>query len=333
MGGGRGFFSGGMGSEDVKLRYIDDDPASYSNIFENAKTDITEADQARLIASLKALSAGENLEEVLDIDQVLRYFVVHNFVCNGDSYTGSMVHNYYLYEKDGQLSMIPWDYNLAFGTFQSADATAEVNTPIDTPVSGGDSRPMSDWMFDSPEYTELYHRYFREFLETVDAASIIDAAAKLIAPYVEKDPSKFYSYEAFETGVETLKAFCRLRSESVMGQLDGSIPSTEAGQSAGASALVDASGLVLTDMGTMNRGGAGMEDQRSGMRRPGDGGFRQAGEGSEALPLRGADPPGGAPPEAFPSASPDDKNLLLLGASGAALLAGLAFAWRFRRRG
>ena len=41
------------------------------------------------------------------MDQVIRYFVVHNFVCNFDSYTGSMIHNYYLYEKDGRLSMIP----------------------------------------------------------------------------------------------------------------------------------------------------------------------------------------------------------------------------------
>ena len=34
---------------------------------------------------------------------MIRYFVVHNFVCNFDSYTGSMIHNYYLYEEDGQL--------------------------------------------------------------------------------------------------------------------------------------------------------------------------------------------------------------------------------------
>ncbi len=338
MGGGRGFFSGGMGSDDVKLRYIDDDPASYSNIFENAKTDITEADQARLIASLKALSAGENLEEVLDIDQVLRYFVVHNFVCNGDSYTGSMVHNYYLYEKDGQLSMIPWDYNLAFGTFRSASASAEVNAPIDTPVSGGDSRPMVDWIFDSDEYTAMYHQYFSDFLETVNISDIINATETLIAPYVEKDPTKFYSFAEFTAGVETLREFCSLRSESISGQLDGTIPSTEAGQSADASALTDASGLVLADMGTMNHGGFGMEGRTdgtdgSGMRRPGDGGFRQAEEGSEALPLRGADPPGGAPPEVFPAASPGGGSLLLLGVSGAALLAGLAFAWRFRRRG
>ena len=157
-GGGPG---GGMGSDDVKLRYIDDDPDSYSNIFQNAKTDITKADQARLIASLKALSEGESLEGVLDIDEVLRYFVVHNFVRNGDSYTGSMVHNYYLYEEEGRLSMIPWDYNLAYGTFQGGDAGSEVNAPIDTPVSGGDSRPMVDWIFDSQEYTALYHQYFQ----------------------------------------------------------------------------------------------------------------------------------------------------------------------------
>ena len=87
---------GGMGSDDVKLRYIDENPDSYSNIFQNAKTDISDADQTRLIASLKALSNGERLEEIVDVDAVLRYFVVHNFVCNGDSYTGSMVHNYYL---------------------------------------------------------------------------------------------------------------------------------------------------------------------------------------------------------------------------------------------
>ena len=148
FGGGPG---GGMGSDDVKLRYIDDDPDSYSNIFQNAKTDVSKADQKRLIAALKSLGEGGDLEDTLDIDEVLRYFVVHNFVCNGDSYTGSMVHNYYLYEKDGRLSMIPWDYNLAYGTFHGGAADSQVNAPIDTPVDRGDSRPMVDWIFDSPE--------------------------------------------------------------------------------------------------------------------------------------------------------------------------------------
>ena len=351
-GGGPG---GGMGSDDVKLRYIDDDPDSYSNIFQNAKTDITKADQAQLIASLKALSEGESLEGVLDIDEVLRYFVVHNFVRNGDSYTGSMVHNYYLYEEEGRLSMIPWDYNLAYGTFQGGDAGSEVNAPIDTPVSGGDSRPMVDWIFDSQEYTALYHQYFQEFLETVDIAGLIDTAAELIAPYVEKDPTRFYSYEEFETGVETLRTFCRLRAESIAGQLAGTIPSTEDGQAADASALVDASSITLSDMGTMDRGGFG-----GGERPSPPGGSPEQPEAqppAEGPPGQSQEPPaipameaqsveilrqgspgrpgGGFSGGEFPGEGPASLSvgaLLAIAASLAALLVGICAALLYRRR-
>ena len=250
-----------MGSDDVKLQYIDDDTDSYSNIFDNAKTDVTKADKKRLIASLKSLSEGTDIEDVVDTDEVIRYFVVHNFLCNGDSYTGSMIHNYYLYEEDGQMSMIPWDYNLAFGTFQSSDATAEVNTPIDTPVSGGsmDDRPMLSWIFADDTYTQLYHQYFSEFLDSVDFDTLIEieTTKELIAPYVEKDPTKFYTYEEFEQGVEALKTFCELRTKSIEGQLGGTIPSTTDGQSEDDSNLIDASSLTLSDMGTMNHGAPG----------------------------------------------------------------------------
>ena len=249
----------GMGSSDVKLQYTDDDPDSYSNIFDNAKTNVTGADKARLIRSLKALGEGENLEDVLDLDEVLRYFVVHNYLVNGDSYTGSMIHNYYLHEADGKLSMIPWDYNLAFGTFQGRDASDAVNDPIDSPlsVSGDGSRPMADWIFQSEEYTELYHRYFSAFLDSVDVDALIDETVALIAPYVEKDPTAFCTYEEFETGVAALKSFCEKRTESVRGQLDGTIPSTDEGQEAESSALIDASDLTLSDMGSMGGGNGG----------------------------------------------------------------------------
>ena len=259
-GGGFGGFGGfGVGSGDVKLQYSDDDPDSYSNIFDNAKSVVTNSDKSRLIRSLKSLSEGENLEDVLDIDELLRYFVVHNYLVNSDSYTGSMVHNYYLHESDGKLSMIPWDYNLAFGTFQSGDATDAVNDPIDTPlsVSGDGSRPMVDWIFQSEEYTELYHQYFAAFLDEIDIQAMIDETYALIAPYVEKDPTAFCSYEEFEAGVETLKSFCEKRTESIRGQLEGSIPSTDAGQQADSSALIDASELTLSAMGSMGGGGGG----------------------------------------------------------------------------
>lgn len=250
---------GGMGSDDVKLKYIDDSISSYSNIFDNAKTDITSKDKERLISSLKSLSAYENLEEVVDIDKVIRYFVVHNYVCNGDSYTGAMVHNYYLYENDGQLSMIPWDYNLAFGGFQSSSATSTVNSPIDSPVSSGsvDDRPMIGWIFSGDTYTQAYHEYFADFLTNIDIQGIISQAQDLISAYVEKDPTKFCTYDEYQKGVETLKEFCRLRSESIKGQLDGSVPSTQQGQSDNSSSLIDASSITISHMGTMSVGGIG----------------------------------------------------------------------------
>ena len=251
-----GGFGGGNGSDDVKLQYIDDDADSYPNIFDNAKTDVSGKDEKRLIESLRKLSAYEDLEDVLDMDAVLRYFVVHNFVVNGDSYTGSMIHNYYLYEQDGKLSMLPWDYNLAFGGFQGNDAESAVNDPIDDVLS---DRPMQAWIFSSEEYTALYHEYYEEFLQSADIDGLIDEAYDLIAPYVEKDPTKFCTYDEFETGVQTLKNFCYLRAQSVTGQLDGSIPSTSEAQKESSESLVDASAITISDMGSMGNtmGGKG----------------------------------------------------------------------------
>ena len=301
-------------------------------IFDNAKTDISEADEQRLIASLKKLSAYEDLEDVLDTDEVLRYFVVHNFVVNGDSYTGSMIHNYYLYEQDGKLAMIPWDYNLAFGTFQSNDADSAVNDDIDAVLS---DRPMQAWIFSDEAYTAEYHALFAEFLETVDWGAIIGEAYTLIAPYVEKDPTKFCTAEEFETGAAALRTFCQLRSEAVAAQL------------AGDETAVDASGLTLSDMGTMNNGGGrgfdrGNTDDTDGQTLP-----ERPDDSSGFTPPDGMDgnfsPPDGtaqsfSPPGGGSSDTPAQDSAggtsgwIWLGISAAVLLAAIMVAVGFRKR-
>ena len=337
----------GMGSGETKLQYIDDNPDSYTTIFSSAKTDVTAADQRRLIQSLKTL--GEGNTSAVDVEAVIRYFVVHNYVVNGDSYTGSMIHNYYLYEDNGQLSMIPWDYNLAFGTFQGNQAANAVNDDIDSPLSvTGNDRPMIDWIFSSEEYTEQYHQYFREFLDTVDAAEIISRAKELIAPYVEKDPTKFCTYEEFEKGVDTLAAFCDLRSQSVAVQL------------AGDEADVDASSLNLSDMGTMGKGFGGRQPDMSVEQNQNAGSGTQTQEPSENAPgqMPASQKPMGFPegmemPKGVDGSFPgqgghnpgnfsvreqtdadtaqSDNLRLLVGISVAILVAGLLFVFKLRR--
>ena len=266
-----GFSFGGMGASDVKLQYIDDDPSSYSNIFDSVKTKIDSDDQARLIESLKALSEGD--ASVVNTDSVMRYLAVHDFLVNGDSYTGGMVHNYYLYEKDGVLEMIPWDYNLAFGAFSSTSASDAVNSPIDSPVSGGDvsDRPMAAWIFENETYLEAYHAVYAEFVENNLAngwlSAEIERVYQMIRPYAEKDPTAFYTAEELDQAVQTLQTFCEKRAESVQGQLGGTIPSTEAGQTENAANLIDASDVNLNDRGEFNQGGKG------GMQTPPDDDF------------------------------------------------------------
>ena len=357
---------GGMGSsDDVLLKYIDDDIDSYPNIFDNVKTDASDSDMNRLIKSLKKLSGGEDIEDAVDVEEVIKYFAVHDFVLNFDSYTGSMIHNYYLYEEDGQLQMIPWDYNLAFGGFVSAEsAESLINYPIDSPVSGGstEDRPMIAWIFENEEYTELYHEYLAQFIDEYFNGgyfeTMIDDVVSMISPYVEKDPTKFCSYEEFQTGVETLKEFCLLRAQSVRLQLDGEIGSTSDTQES--STLVDAGDLKISDMGTMNA--SERSDQNIDAVKPQDGanaGWDTNAEANENADTRQApDPAGGSgemqvandmdqPPgecakqEIHEQEKPDGSEMqnslsaaswIWLAASAAVLAAGLVAAAVYRRR-
>ncbi|MEA4824934.1 MAG: CotH kinase family protein [Clostridiaceae bacterium] len=253
--GGNGMDGGSLG---VDLVYTDDELSSYSNIFDNAITDVDEEDEARLIETLKAISEGENLENYIDVDEVLRYTAVNVFLVNLDSYLSNMGHNYCLYEDNGQLSMIPWDYNLSFGTYNSYNVSDAINYGIDTIFSGvsAEDRPIIGLLLENEEYLERYHEYLSELVEYVTSGQFeekVDTIRSIIDSYVQNDTTAFEGYDAFKTGVVALKLFASLRAESVSGQLDGSIPSIEEEQ-VGSDALIDVSALNLYDLGTMGGG-------------------------------------------------------------------------------
>ena len=246
---------------DVHLRYTTDEPEDYPGIFENAKLDPSPADRQRLVDSLKTLDSGQRLEEAVDVDEVLRYFVGQVFVMNWDSYLGHTGHNYLLYEEEGKLSMLPWDYNLAFGTYALGmtdpitDPNVLLNYPILTPAPGEymTKRPLYHKLLQVEEYFQQYQAYFRwflaEYVESGELSAALWQAAELIAPYVEADPTAFCSYEDHRLAVETLEQVCLLRAESARGQLEGRYPATLAQQTQRPGEGVDASHVDLRDLG------------------------------------------------------------------------------------
>ncbi|MFF2178752.1 CotH kinase family protein [Lysinibacillus sp. NPDC058147] len=102
----------GTGSD---LKYISDDIADYTGI--GLKTNEGNVDQSKFIEMVKAINNGGNIEKYIDVDEMLRYFAMNTALVNLDSYQSNMKHNYYLYEKNGVFSIIPWDFNMSFGGF------------------------------------------------------------------------------------------------------------------------------------------------------------------------------------------------------------------------
>lgn len=268
---------GGMdrNSGGADLNYTDDDLDSYETIWDGEVTKTNQADHERVVKALKNIAEGNDLETYMDIDNLLRYMAVHVFSVNEDSLSGTMAHNYYLYESDGKLSLIPWDYNLALGgmggmgggpgeTEERSGATSVVNSPIDDAFSGTD---FFDTLLENETYHSQYEAYLQQLVSEYINGGGFDAfyerVRSQIDELVETDPTAFYSYDEYETAAETLYQVVKLRGQSIQGQLDGTIPSTEEAQR-DSDALIDASDLDVSVMGTMNMGGGNGADGPGG---------------------------------------------------------------------
>lgn len=264
---------GGMGgsSGGADLNYTDDELDSYDTIWDGEVTSASKSDHKRVVTALRNIAEGTELETYMDVDNLLKYMAVHAFAVNEDSLSGSMAHNYYLYESGGRLNLIPWDYNLAFGGMGGGDASSVINDPIADPFSGTN---FFDTLLANETYRARYYAYLRQLAEEYVSGGGLEAfytrIRSQIDGLVESDPTAFYTYDEYVAAAETLYQAVQLRARSVKGQVDGIIPDTAAGQQ-GSDALVDDAGIDLSVMGTMSVGGT----MGGGGGRPGDmgGGF------------------------------------------------------------
>lgn len=326
--GGGGF---SMGSGGANLNYTDDDLDSYETIWEGEVTKTTKADHKRVVTALKNISQGNDLEAYMDIDNLLRYMAVHIFSVNEDSLSGSMAHNYYLYESGGRLNLIPWDYNLTLGGMgRSNDADGVVNAAIDNAFS---STEFFDTLMEDETCHSQYYAYLQQLVSDYINGGGFDAfytrVRSQIDALVETDPTAFYSYDEYLAAAETLYQVVKLRGQSIQGQLDGTIPSTEAAQQ-GSDALVDASALDLSVMGYMNNGGGGEEAREAPQ------------QGQAQMPERGDAPAGdaaGGPPDRDGASAAEGtdssaarETLLQYGLCGLIFAAAMVFALLYQRR-
>lgn len=254
--------------------YAGDDPSAYSVVFDTAVFDMQTGDAARYVAAVRTLCTSADPLDALDKEAVCRYFAVHNFINNYDSYTGIFAHNYYLCESNGKLSLIPWDYNLGFGAFSAESAykcfarasqwyqpmalgasmTTEksfVNYPIDTPLISAEleDRPILRYLLEDETGLALYHEACQTLIDQWFTSGryiqLMEQTAQLIRPYVQQGLT-FYAADDFDTAVGEVEQYGVLRAQSMQGQLKGEIPATMEGQQQEYANLIDVGDLDMS---------------------------------------------------------------------------------------
>lgn len=201
------------------------------------KTNEGKSDHSAFLAMLDELNNGIDYEQYINVDGFLRYLAVSTVLSNLDSYQGQMKHNYYLYEDAGVFHIFPWDLNMSFGGFgMGRNSGQQTELKIDQPTMGAlEDRPLIANILNVPEYLAQYHQYVAEVIETClnieQFQETVASVAEMIAPYVEADPTKFYTYEQFQQSlyenvqqVTGLIPFVEARVTNVRKQLSGEIP-------------------------------------------------------------------------------------------------------------
>ncbi|MCS1392537.1 CotH kinase family protein [Lysinibacillus boronitolerans] len=107
-----------------------------------------------------------------------------------------------------------------------------INFSVITPVSGTtlEERPLLNVLLSNEEYRAKYEGYLEELATTYLTEDYVQSITKklagLLTTYVEADPTKFSTTEQFLEAVEgenSLPAFAKQRSESILKQLSGEL--------------------------------------------------------------------------------------------------------------
>ena len=145
----------------------------------------------------------DEIEKVLDVEEVLIFIATSAVIVHLDNYIG-IGHNYYLYEVNGKFSIIPWDSNMAFGTFNMAiSKEGLINYYIDEPTGSLMYRfPLVYRLLSQPLYLEKYHDYIQELIngpfDLDRVVSRIEQLVEIVRLYAEADKEMFHSYEDWE---------------------------------------------------------------------------------------------------------------------------------------
>ncbi len=147
----------------------------------------------------------ELLRQVLNVDEAVRYFATHSWLCQMDNMFVEQ-QNFGLYlDEAGVATLLPWDYDLSFGCYFPSTAENTANYDLDimykkdywAPYSvNADRKVYKDYplfyvIYQNDALMEQYHNYMKDCSKIAALGGTVTATGKVYEPgyfnsYIEK---------------------------------------------------------------------------------------------------------------------------------------------------
>ena len=271
------------------LAYTGENMDDYKDISSFAKVNGDDRSMRRIVDALRSVDTGADIDKHVDVECLMKYMALQTIAVNFDCMTGKNTQNYFLREAGGRISLIPWDYNLAWGGYPDEDEddftgptegqdwnkwfesltqemrdslqeakkkeiTKIVNFPIDTPFTTDLSkRTFFMKLLANEEYKARYYHYLtvlaKDYILGGEFKKAVSVINQEIGAIVSTEKNAFYTKEQYEKAVETFLTVLEKRADSVLGQINGDIPKTWDSQASNPQKLIGCEGININDLG------------------------------------------------------------------------------------
>ncbi len=200
------------------------------------------------------------LAQIMDVDEAVKYFAVHSFLVQTDSMFTTQK-NFGLYVSEaGRAMLLPWDYDLAFGTYYPTDAESTANYDVDMMYLAGDYNgwngsfktsaqvykdyPLFNVIYQNSTLMDKYHEYMAdcsvvaalggkcnatgEVYDSTYVGNMIDGLYDELYAAAEEELASHVYYVnnikqpyAFKAGNDHIKLIVAMRAIGVYFQLKG----------------------------------------------------------------------------------------------------------------
>ena len=151
-------------------------------------------DTGRLDALLERLDAGAGYEELLDTDEILRFFACLAMY-GADSTFLTEQNNFYLCDTGEKFILLPWDNSEAFAGYETVNGIDHYRMDpwedIDYPP------PLFTLLMENEENRETYHKYLRQLNDDFLSQSVVDpylnGLASAAQPFFRRDATMFFN--------------------------------------------------------------------------------------------------------------------------------------------